>query len=328
MPLDALAKRFFPAIVLALIALAAYFQASGVMQLVTSSLLEDGKPKAASTKVAKRTEPAVEPRGPRSAEPILSRNPFDSTTGPLNKQPDAETPAGTQSAQADLSNPLAAPDCGGVAAHVITESTDPTWSIAVLQAPGETVGKMRRVGDAVGDKQVAYIGYNPVKNSPSVWLLNAAQLCQVSLFAMSQPAPPPSAPAEAAPAAPKKDSGGGVPAEIADKIKKISDTEFHIDRTVVDKILEDQAQLMRSARIVPEQKDGKVLGIRLFGIKNDTLLGKLGLVNGDRLESINGFDMASPEKALEAYARLRTADSLTVKVTRRGQPMNIDFKIQ
>jgi general secretion pathway protein C len=108
----------------------------------------------------------------------------------------------------------------------------------------------------------------------------------------------------------------------------VSDTEFHIDRSVVDNILENQAQLMRTARIVPEQKDGKVVGIRLFGIRPETLLGKLGLQNGDRLEAINGFEMASPEKALEAYARLRTADSLAVKVTRRGAPVTIDFKIQ
>ena len=51
--------------------------------------------------------------------------------------------------------------------------------------------------------------------------------------------------------------------------------------------------------------------------------------NGDRLQTINGFDMTSPEKALEAYARLRTADHLTVA----GQPqgpanMNLDFNIK
>ena len=119
-----------------------------------------------------------------------------------------------------------------------------------------------------------------------------------------------------------------MPDDIAKRIQKISDTEFHIDRAVVDNILENQAQLMRTARIVPEQKDGKVVGIRLFGIRPDTLLGTLGLQNGDRLEAINGFEMASPEKALEAYARLRTADDLAVKVTRRGAPVTIDFKIQ
>ena len=119
-----------------------------------------------------------------------------------------------------------------------------------------------------------------------------------------------------------------LPADIASKIQKVSDTEFNVDRSVVDKILENQAELMRSARIVPESKDGKVVGIRMFGIRPDTLLGTLGMQNGDRLESINGFNMSSPEKALEAYARLRTASNLNVKLNRRGNPVSIDYRIK
>jgi general secretion pathway protein C len=261
------------------------------------------------------------------AEPILSRNPFDSVTGPLNKVEEVPAEgAEEKKPELDLSNPLTAPDCGGIAVHAITESTDPEWSVAVLQATGETLGKMRRVGDAVGDKQVAYIGYNTRKQSPSAWLVGGAALCQVLLFATQPEIPPPAAPVAAAEPPPK--DKGGVPDDIAKRIKKISDTEFQIDRAVVDNILEHQADLMRTARIVPEQKDGKVVGIRLFGIRPETLLGKLGLQNGDRLEAINGFEMASPEKALEAYARLRSAESLSVKVTRRGSPLTIDFKIQ
>jgi len=70
------------------------------------------------------------------------------------------------------------------------------------------------------------------------------------------------------------------------------------------------------------------VGIRMFGVRPDTLLGTLGFQNGDRLESINGFNMASPEKALEAYARLRTASALNVKLSRRGQPVAIDYHIK
>jgi general secretion pathway protein C len=161
------------------------------------------------------------------------------------------------------------------------------------------------------------------------------QLCQSLLFATSEapsaataatPSAPPTPSAnEAKPAAAK----GELADEIADKIEKLSDTEFNVDRAVVDNILENQAQLMRTARIVPEKgADGKTVGIRLFGVRPNTLLGTLGLQNGDRLETINGFEMASPEKALEAYARLRTANKLAIKITRRGQPVTLDFNIK
>jgi general secretion pathway protein C len=334
--LDALLKRYFPAVVLVLVALAAYFQASGAMELFGAALAPDesvyaargaGVPTSPGAALAARGVS----RGEKNAEPILSRNPFDSVTGPLNIKPlDIEKP----SARLDLSDPLSAPGCEGMRVAIITESPDPSWSLVALQAPGEPGPKLRRVGDEVtSGKQVAYIGYNPKKGSPAVWISGDSALCQALLFAVqpvvppAAPAPPPGAPPAAA-APPPPGGPATVPQDIASRIQKVSDTEYNVDRAVVDKILENQAELMRSARIVPEQKDGKVVGIRLFGIRPDTLLGTLGFQNGDRLEAINGFNMASPEKALEAYARLRTASNLNVKINRRGQSTSIDYRIK
>jgi general secretion pathway protein C len=327
--LDPLLKKYFLAVVLGLVALAAYFQAAGATQLLGAALLAPAAPASAA-----QLQPASVPglhRELRSAEPIIERNPFDSVTGPLNAPP---VPTIAPPAEPDLSDPLAAPACDGVSAFIITESNDPTWSVAALQASGETHPRMRRVGDDVGGKQVTFIGFNPRENSPSVWLTSGSQLCQCMLFRSAEQAqaaaaaPPPAPVAEAPPPPPPRGGANPVPPEIASKIQKVSDNEFNVDRSVVDKILENQAELMRSARIVPEQKDGKVVGVRLFGIRPDTLLGTLGLQNGDRLETINGFNMASPEKALEAYARLRTSSNLAVKVNRRGSPVNIEYRIK
>jgi general secretion pathway protein C len=328
--LDALLKRYFLGVVLVLVAIAAYFQAAGATQLIGSAI---GAP-VSSVAPPALTPPsriAAQTPEPKSGEPIIDRNPFDSVTGPLHPPPaDAILPTPTGP---DLSDPLSSPACDGIQVLIVTESTDPLWSVAALQGPGEPHPRMRRVGDDVGGKKVAFIGFNPKESTPSVWLEAPGALCQAMLF-RTQPAvgaaPAPAAPAAAPEAPPVTPSKGppAVPADIASKIQKISDTEFNIDRSVVDKILENQAELMRSARIVPEQKDGKVVGVRLFGIRPDTLLGTLGLQNGDRLETINGFNMASPEKALEAYARLRTASALNVKVNRRGSPVSVDYHIK
>jgi general secretion pathway protein C len=329
--LDALLKKYFAPVLLALVAVVAYFQASGTMQLVGGAMGVDQEALVASALGPGGGQKlvAVEQRRP-SAEPIIERNPFDSVTGPLNAQP---VPGELgQPARADLSNPLAAPGCEGVQVFIVTESEDPQWSFAALQGPGEQAPRLRRVGDGIADKQVAFIGFNPEQASPSVWLIGSSQLCQALLFGTqptaAAPAPAAQEPTAEGPPARSRKGPADVPPDIASKIQRVSETEYNVDRSVVDKILENQAELMRSARIVPEHKDGKVVGIRLFGIRPNTLLGTLGLQNGDRLESINGFDMASPEKALEAYARLRTASNLNVKVNRRGQPVSVDYRIK
>lgn len=318
-------------LVLVLLALSAYFEASGASELVGAAFI--APPSSASASRLPLRPPTVARSEPRTADAIIERNPFDSVTGPLNAKPvEVPTASASESAAPVVKDPLHVDQCEGVTALIITESTDRLWSVAALQGTGEPRPRMRRVGDDVAGKKVEYIGFNPAENSPAVWLSGNGSLCQALLF-RTAPVPTASATASAAaaeaPAAPTHAAGApAVPADIASKIQKVSDSEFHVDHAVIDNILEHQADLMKSARIVPESKDGKVVGIRLFGIRPDTLLGTLGIQNGDRLESINGFDMGSPEKALEAYARLRTATSLNVKVNRRGAPLSIDYKIQ
>ena len=328
MSFDALLKKYSVYVLLALVGAIAYFQAAGTMQLVGAALTSSAGRKIAllpNVKAAAVTPSAA----PKDAEPILARNAFDSVTGPLNKK--AIDEATDKPPTLDLSDPLGAPACEAIRAAIITESNDPNWSIAALAGTGETSPKMRRIGDQVNGKQVVYIGFNPREQSPSVWLASGATLCQVYLFPRATPPTPPAAEgaALAGSAEPAPSRGPAkIPDDIAAKIKKISDTEFQVDRAVVDKVLENQAELMRSARIIPETKDGQVVGVRLFGIRPDTLLGSLGIQNGDRLETINGFSMSSPEKALEAYTRLRAADGLNLQVNRRGQPTTIDIKFK
>ncbi len=326
MAIDKLLRRHFWAVILALVAIAAFLGAQGMTQVVGASL---GVTEAelAAAPLTGRLPPPPTSASPHatSAEPILARNPFDSVTGPLNAVAVSLPDQAASAPPLDLSDPMNAPDCDGVTILVIAASADPDWSFAAFETQAEQ-GKsiLRRRGGDVGGKTVTFIGWD------RVWMVAGNQLCQSRMF---KPASAPSAaPAAAAaappPPAPAAGGASAISAEIKNGIQKLSDTEFKVDRGVVDKILENQAELMRQARIVPEQENGKVVGIRLFGVRPDTLLGTLGMENGDRLEKINGFDMTSPESALEAYARLRTADHLTVSLNRRGQPTNVDYNIK
>lgn len=328
MALDQILKRNFWAVILFLIALCAFFNAQAVTQIAGSALAVD------DTQLSAAPPPGRFPAGigsaslhATSAEAILARNPFDSVTGPLNKVADEGTASG---APVDMSDPMNAPPCDGVKVLIIAASADPDWSFAAMTTSATAETKegstnnssvLRRRGGEIGGKTIQFVGWD------RVWLSGGGGLCQARMFSPALAQAPAAA---AAPPAPMPSGGAapGVDPSISKGIQKVSATEFNVDRGVVDKILENQAELMRQARIVPEQENGKIVGIRLFGVRPDTLLGVLGMENGDRLQTINGFDMTSPEKALEAYARLRTADHLTVQVNRRGSNMNLDYNIK
>jgi general secretion pathway protein C len=324
---DAYLKRYFPAVVCLLIGLAAYFQASGMGQLVASSVAVDPSSVVSAGPPPRLASPALTTSDEHttSAAPIIARNPFDSVTGPLDgTQIDLPKAAPEVPVNTD---PYEDPQCDSAKVLLITQSEDPEWSFAAI-AGSDGKPTLRRVGDTVGSQNVHFIGWD------RVWLMSSASSrCQIVVggkapVAKAAAAPAAPEPATSATPAPPRGRGKPVPPEIASKIHKVSETEFNVERAVVDNILENQAELMRSARIVPEKEGDKIVGIRLFGIRPDSLLGTLGLENGDRLQSINGFEMSDPQKALEAYARLRSAERLTVSVNRRGKPVNIDFNIK
>jgi general secretion pathway protein C len=328
--MDALLKRHFWLVIVALGTVSTFFLSAGATQLVAGKYL----PLEASA--VTRAAPKG-PAGSASAPPtrnvaaksILESNPFDSVTGPIRSPLENvfATPPISVDANIDAKEQLFT-QCPGPTKLEITivDPQEPKRSFAVFST-GEGIANkpMVREGGSVGGRSVAVI----VREK--VYFREGSSYCFIGMFMPPPPpAPPPSAgPVPGGPEAPLPPGAPPrIPPEIEKGIQRVDETNFNIDRIVVDKIIENQAELMKSARIVPEQENGKVVGIRLLNIRPDTLLGKLGMQAGDQLRTINGFEMSSPEKALEAYAKLRTAPSIQIGVVRNGKPVNIDFQIK
>jgi hypothetical protein len=99
-------------------------------------------------------------------------------------------------------------------------------------------------------------------------------------------------------------------------------------RSLFDKILGDMNQLAAGARIVPSIRDGRADGFKLYAIRPNSLFARLGITNGDTIHTINGQDITTPDKALEVYTKLRNADRLSVTLTRRGQPLTMEYVLK
>jgi general secretion pathway protein C len=338
MRFDRLIRSHFWILVFPLLAVCAFFQACGVTALVASSVLSEARPvlpepPAGGRASAEVPAPSSSARE-KDAETILARNVFDSVIGPLGPEVDPPAPPPKPT------NPLRAPKCEDVAVTSTVEDEDPLWSSAVVRGPKAARGKLRRVGDPVGDRRVAYIGFNPLERSPAVWLTGDEGLCQTILF-VDRPAKPAARKAKARKAKSRRKAKAQrgtrpkprrrpppVPKAIARRIERISPTEFHVDRRAVDAIFEQHARLMRSVRVKPNQQNGKTTSLTLGRVTRNSLLGALGLKNGDQLLSVNGFSLTSPARALQAYARLRTAGDISLKLKRKGRPMIIDYRIR
>lgn len=317
------------AIILATLASTAFFLARGTTSLVAGKLF----PPEAGILVADKGKGDMAPGSkPVDTRAILKRNIFDSETGALwpPKAPEPTEAAADAEEVAELPPGVMPPKCEGnlkLIAAVYAESL-PEWSFASLST-GSGAPMLYRNGSKVDEKEV--VGIYP----EAVFLKQGnGRLCSATMFTPETPAKG-AATAKAAPkaketpaASPRAKTGGISNDELDKNISKVSDTKFTVQRSLVDNILQNQAEIMRSARIVPHEQNGQVVGVKLYGIRRSSLLGKLGLQNGDLLRTINGYDMSSPDSALEAYSRLRSASNLTVAVTRRGRAMSLEYDIQ
>jgi len=154
---------------------------------------------------------------------------------------------------------------------------------------------------------------------------NSGHVERLVLAGATAPITAPVAVAEPTPDGGEKDE---LQAAIDSGIKKIDDNNYEIDKSLVDKVLANPMGVAKGARVVPAVKNGQPDGFKLYAIRPSSVYAKLGLANGDTLQSINGFELTSADKALEVYTKLREATSLEVNVTRRGKPVTLKYQIR
>ncbi len=118
--------------------------------------------------------------------------------------------------------------------------------------------------------------------------------------------------------------GGPAPAE---GIRKLSDNRYEIDKQVIEGALTNLNTLATQARLVPSFKNGQANGFKLFQIQPGSLYSSIGIENGDVITRINGYEVNSPDKALEVYQKLRESAHVTIELERGGQTIKKDYNI-
>lgn len=103
--------------------------------------------------------------------------------------------------------------------------------------------------------------------------------------------------------------------------------DFYIRSSEVDAQLNNFAQLLNQARVVPYFKNGENLGYKIKAIDKGSLYEKLGLKNNDIIQKINGQEINSPEKAFELLKLLRNEREITLNLTRQNEPISLNYHI-
>jgi general secretion pathway protein C len=103
---------------------------------------------------------------------------------------------------------------------------------------------------------------------------------------------------------------------------------FVIDQRALNAALDNPAQAMGDARLLPSMRDGKVEGFRISEIKPSGVFAMVGMKNGDILLHLNDFPVDSPDKALQSLIALKGQSRLKLDLIRDGQPATFNYDIR
>lgn len=306
-----LIKRYFWILGAAVVLICSVFAAKATSHVIEAKFLGDSSktPKVHAV-IPTPMQPAKQTRS-KDGGPFATRNMFCSectpavAVAPTNTDP---SQISTTSLPLVLLATMVATKPADSYATIVNNETQMQGAYGVGdQVPGAT-GKIKEI-------QYKYIDFE-----------NNGRIERLVLLGVNAPVATPVAQVET----PKPSDGGGddLQAAIDNGVKKIDENTYEIDKSLVDKALANPMALAKGARVVPAVKNGKPDGFKLYAIRPSSVYAKLGLSNGDTLQSINGFELTSADKALEVYTKLREATQLEVEITRRGKPMTLKYSIR
>ena len=306
--METLLRKYLWVIDLVVVAICAVFSARATATVIETKMARTAPPPKAAPRVAAAASQTVYTK---EFEDILKRNVFCSTCPPIIPPPDVVGPA------PDLQPQRTTLPITLVAIMFAPAPADPHLSMAIIRDTEQKSAGAYSIDGFIRDAKITDI------EETRVDLDNQGRKEYIELFDKG-PAPAPAA-AAATPAAP---AGDPLAAELQKGVKKTGEHSYEVQRGTVDSLLNNMSALSRAARIVPEMKDGRAAGFRLFSVRPDGPFAMIGLQNGDVISTINGLEMNSPDQALMVYTKLKSASHLSVGLERNGQKITKDYNIR
>jgi general secretion pathway protein C len=105
------------------------------------------------------------------------------------------------------------------------------------------------------------------------------------------------------------------------RLQRLSDNSFEMPQEDVQAAVNNPAELLSQARILPKYEEGQMRGVQISQIKPGSLYEQMGLQEGDLVNVIDGTAIESPQQTAEFFQKFASGAPVTVSGIRSdGQP--------
>jgi hypothetical protein len=115
---------------------------------------------------------------------------------------------------------------------------------------------------------------------------------------------------------------------FADKIKKLPDGSYEVDRDVVRDLVGSAGKSGGGVRAMPVMKNNEITGLRFYGVKSDSVAAAIGLKSSDILSGIDGEPIKTAQQLLDLYGKLDKLNGVELQGTRAGKPLTISLRFR
>jgi type II secretion system protein C len=86
-------------------------------------------------------------------------------------------------------------------------------------------------------------------------------------------------------------------------------------------------ELFRKATIEPHVENGRTKGLKITGLEQTPLANLFGLRNGDVVQTVNGQNLNSKQKAFQVLKKARTQSNISLQLLRDGKAKELSFDL-
>jgi len=278
-------------VILVLMAVILY-QATGIFyKVLTLQLLRMQPVPAAAGKAQTAAIPAREPAD--SYRIISERNLFGTTTKAVTEKQTAAVPAPAQDVAllVDLRGTVA----GG-----------PKYGFAVVEEKATKKQRLVKAGDLVAGAKVVRIKRNAI----DLLVNNQERTLKIAETKEGPIVPPPP----------------GVPPPTASPAATRGTTV--ISRSEIDQGLQDMGSLLRQAQVRPYFEGGVPEGFIISNIRPGSLYQKLGAVDGDIIQEVNGRKIRTADDVMGLLNTIKSGSNMSMTIKRRGNQETLNYLFQ
>lgn len=266
-----------------------------------------------------RPEPTASPRA-RAAVAGLTDAPTLVTTTPVT----TTTAAAPPPPKSEWAVAMPVPRCPGELRLVasLVDVGHPERSLAAVRMSGGT--RLLRASETL-----ASLRLTSIDSSHAYFQQADGSRCGLPVFLPGGERTPSSAAPRAAPPPVAAKAPAALDlTQLRAGIRKTGPNSYTVSHEALSKALGNLMALRRGGRFKLRSENGRVSGLELVRVKDNSPLTWLGMQRGDVVRNLNGHDLAAPDGALQALQTLRTQQRFSLSLVRNGAPQSIAFSVE